>query len=306
MIVDIHTHVPSFREAPKVVPAARKDKAPMRPDAPNPTGFTWGDYMTAMGSAEVSICFNIAAPPPGDPSRDTGMTETGVFGSAREVNDHTAAFVRAYPDRLIGFLTVHPRQPDALDEIDRAVKDLGLKGIKLGPNYQNCDPVSQESFRVYRRAQELGLPVLFHQGTSPIRHADLDFAHPRHMDRVGTAFPGLKVIMAHMGHPWWIDTITVIRKHPNIYADTSALFYRPWSQWECFRYATEWSVLHKMLFATDFPLATVEEAIAGMRAINVPISGTGLPRVPDDQIEAIIHRDSLNLLGLERPVLPRR
>jgi hypothetical protein len=262
---------------------------------------TEADYVRAMGPADVAVCFNIAAPPPGDPSPDTGFVRSG-----RAINDDTAAFVGRHADRLIGFLTVHPRSPDALAEIDRAHGDLGLKGIKLGPNYQNFDPLDEDAFRVYRRAQELGLPVLFHQGTSPVRHADLDFAHPRHMDRVATAFPELRVVMAHMGHPWWIDTITVIRKHPNVYADVSALFYRPWSQWECFRYATEWSVLHKMLFATDFPVATVEETIAGMRRVNEPIAGTAMPRVPEEEIDKIIHRDALGLLGLERPTVAAR
>lgn len=293
MIVDVHTHVPQALEI--------KDAAPMRPDQPNPVGVTEADYLRAMGPAEVAICFNIAAPPPGDPSPDAGFRL-----GAREVNDATADFVRRHRDKLIGFMTLHPRQPDMLEEVERARGDLGLKGIKLGPNYQNFDPLGEDAFRVYRRAQELGLPILFHQGTSPVRLADLDYAHPRHMDRIATAFPELRVIMAHMGHPWWIDTITVIRKHPNVYADISALFYRQWSQWECFRYATEWSVWHKMLFGTDFPVATVEETIAGLRRVNEPIAGTQIPRVPEEQVEAMIHRDSLSLLGLERPALVRR
>jgi predicted TIM-barrel fold metal-dependent hydrolase len=65
-------------------------------------------------------------------------------------------------------------------------------------------------------------------------------------------------------------------------------------------------VLHKMLFGTDFPVASVEETIAGMRRINDPIRGTAIPPVPEDQIEAIIHRDSLSLLGLERPTAAMR
>src|SRR5437868_4035942 len=137
MIVDVHTHVPTA--------SGLVDAAPMRPDQPNPTGITEDDYMRGLGPAEVAICFNIAAPPPGDPSPDTGFTK-----QAREVNDATAAFVRKHPERLIGFLTVHPRQSDVLDEIDRAAKDLGLRGIKLGANYQNFDPVGDDAFVVYR------------------------------------------------------------------------------------------------------------------------------------------------------------
>ena len=142
------------------------------------------------------------------------------------------------------------------------------------------------------------MPVLFHQGTSPDRFADLDYAHPRHVDRIASAFPELRIVQAHMGHPWQIDCIAVIRKHPNVYADVSAGFYRPWSAYNAMRLATEWSVLPKLLFASDFPAATPEETMAGLRAVNAPVAGTPLPKVPEEAIEEIIHRDSLKLLGL--------
>src|SRR5919202_959764 len=242
-----------------------KDAAPMRPDQPNPTG----------------------------------VTETGYRAQARQVNDETAAFVRKHPGRLIGFLTIHPRQPDVLEEIERAVGDLGLRGIKLGPNYQNFDPLGPEAFRVYRRAEELGLPILFHQGTSPVQFADLDYAHPRHIDRVAMAFPNLRMILAHLGHPWQIDCFVVIRKHPHVYADISANFYRPWSYYNALRHATEWGVLHKLLLGSDFPIATPQETIDALWRVNDPIEGTKLPPVPEDELRTILERDSLALLGLD-------
>jgi predicted TIM-barrel fold metal-dependent hydrolase len=64
------------------------------------------------------------------------------------------------------------------------------------------------------------------------------------------------------------------------------------------RLATEWGVLHKLLFGSDYPVATPAETMAGMRSVNEPIARAGLPPVPEDQIEAIINRDSLDLLGL--------
>ncbi len=297
MIVDVHTHTPRYRTLPSPEEAAffrRPDMAPMRPDRPNPEAYTWDDYMAAMQPVDRAICFNIAAPPPGDPAPTGGPT-----APARELNDETAALVRAYPHKLIGFLAVHPRDPHAMDEIDRAVFDLGLRGIKLGPNYQNFDPLGEDAFRIYRRAQELKLPILFHQGTSPVRFADLDYAHPRHMDRIATAFPNLKIIMAHMGHPWQIDCIVVIRKHPNVYADISAQFYRPWSYYNALRLATEWGVLHKLLFGSDYPVATPQETMDALPRVNDIIEGTKLPPVPLDELEKIVHRNSLELLGLE-------
>jgi uncharacterized protein len=249
--------------------------------------------MAALEAVDRAIVFNIAADPrrPGE--------EWDLMYATPAVNDDTAAFVRAYPDKLIGFLTVHPHDPRALDEIERATSDLGLRGIKLGPNYQNVDPLSEEAFRVFRRAEELGLPILLHQGTSPNQFADLDFAHPRHIDRVAMAFPNLRLILAHMGHPWQVDCIAVIRKHPHVYADISAQFYRPWSYYNAFRLASEWGTTEKLLFGSDLPVATPQETMDALWRVNDLTEGTYLPRVPEAELEAILHRDSLALLGLE-------
>jgi predicted TIM-barrel fold metal-dependent hydrolase len=290
MIIDIHTHTP--RDKDDVPQEDVVMNAMWRPDAAKSTRPTWKDYIEAMAPVDKAVCFNMAADPRGVRDGDA------AFEPAVEVNDTTAEFVRAHQDKLLGFLGVHPHDPNALVEIERATQDLGLVGIKLGPNYQNFDPLGPEAFRIYKRAQELKLPVLFHQGTSPVRFADLDYAHPRHMDRIATAFPNLKVVMAHVGHPWQIDTIVVIRKHPNVYADISANFYRPWSYYNELRLATEWNVLPKLLLGSDFPVATPQETIDSLATVNDIIAGTNLPQVPLGELEKIIDRNSLELLGL--------
>jgi predicted TIM-barrel fold metal-dependent hydrolase len=249
--------------------------------------------MAAMTGVDRAVCFNIASDP-----REGEPDEGSLHYPAHHANDDTAAFVRAHPDKLIGFLTVHPFHPGALDEIERGTQDLGLRGIKLGPNYQNFDPLGPEAFRVFKRAEELGLPILFHQGTSPVQMADLDFAHPRHIDRVAKAFPNLKMILAHMGHPWQLDCFVVIRKHPNVYADISANFYRPWSYYNALRHATEWGVLHKLLFGSDYPIASPQETLDHLWTVNDILEGTKLPPVPMAELEKIPQRDSLALLGL--------
>jgi len=173
MIIDTHTHTPRYKgEIPE---SERGFNTVWRPDRGVHWPYNWAEYMQAMEPVDKAIVFNIA--------REVGR------GAARAANDATAEFVRAYPDKLIGYLSVHPYDPGCLEEIERGVTDLGLKGIKLGPNYQNFDPLGEEAFSVYARAQELGLPITFHTGTSPIQFADLDYAHPRHFDRVAIAFP---------------------------------------------------------------------------------------------------------------------
>jgi predicted TIM-barrel fold metal-dependent hydrolase len=278
MIVDTHTHTPRFKGT---IPKSEQGlNTVWRPDRGVSWPYNWAEYMAAMEPVDKAIVFNIA---------QVGDTS---------VNDATAEFVRAYPDKLIGYLSVHPGDPGCLDEIERGVGELGLRGIKLGPNYQNFDPLGKPAFRVYARAQELGLPITFHTGTSPIQFADLDYAHPRHFDRIAIAFPDLKMVLAHMAHPWQETTIAVIRKHPNLYADISALFYRPWSFYNCMRLAQEWGVLHKLLFGTDFGVSTPQENIDALRSPNRIVEGTPLPRISEAAMEEIIHRDSLSLLGL--------
>jgi predicted TIM-barrel fold metal-dependent hydrolase len=278
MIIDAHTHTPEYKGA---IPE-EKIRYPTvnRPDRAFKTPVNWADYMEAMKPVDKALVF--------------GMKQMG----GENPNDPTAEFVRAYPDKLIGFLSIHPQEPGCMEEIERAVSDLGLRGIKLGPNYQNYDPLGGDAFRVFKRAEELGLPIMFHTGTSPMRMGDLDYAHPRHFDRIAIAFPELRIVLAHMAHPWQTTTIAVIRKHPNVYADISANFYRPWSFYNQMRLAEEWGVLHKLLFGTDYPVADPQETIDGIRNVNGVIAGTNLPPVSLAAMEEIIHRDSLSLLGL--------
>jgi len=303
MIIDAHTHTPKYKST--IPPDEVLHHTVWRPDRPVKVPVNWDEYMDTRETVDKSIVFGIAELAPESPSSDEPegtRAWTTAFGlddeTSGNVNDATAEFVEAYPDQLIGFLSIRPQDPGCLEEIERCVSDLNLRGIKLGPNYQNFDPLGDEATRVYALAQELGLPIVFHAGTSPVQLATLDYAHPRHFDQVATVFPDLRMVMAHMGHPWFATTIAVIRKHPNLYADVSALFIRPWSFYNCMRLAEEWGVLDKLLFGSDYPLSTPAETAHGLRNVNRILEGTHLPRVSEEAMEEIIHRDSLGLLGL--------
>ena len=295
MIVDVHSHTPTHRHP---VPTDQiLSSGHWRPDRVVVATTSWDDYEAAFEQVDVSVVFNIAVD---DPLRDTGIPTDPA-----RINEATAEFVAAAPDRRIGFLSVNPLRPGALGEAERCRSELGLAGIKLGPNYQIFDPLCNAAHELYAYAAEAGLPILFHQGASPVREAPLRYAHPLVMDEIAIAHPELRVVMAHMGHPWQRETIVTIRKHPHVYADISALFYRPWSFYEGLRLATEWDVLGKLLFGSDFPIITPAETIAGLRAVNAVIEGTKLPPVPMDSIESIIHADALTSLGLKHPAVER-
>ena len=289
MIIDVHSHVPSHVD--DVPREERVWESKMRPDRAVRLTTTYGDFFKAMEPVDRVISFGIAMP----------ADRPAVIGERdmKKVNDATAALVARAPEKVIGFMSVYPDEPTALDEMERACSDLKLRGLKLGPNYQNFDPLGENARRVYSRAQEMKLPVLFHQGTSPIRDAPIRYAHPLVMDEIAILFPELRIVMAHIGHPWLEDCMVVIRKHPNVYADVSGRFYRPWSFYNGMRLAYEWAVFNKLLFGTDYPVTTPQETIDEFRHLDLFIRQHHLPEVPPELIEGIIHRNSLELLGLD-------
>lgn len=289
MIVDVHCHTPTHQDA--VPEGERAVYANWRTDRPVTTTNSWAEFDAAMIDADVTIAFNIAAD---DPQRSTGLTYDPAT-----TNTSTAKFCAANPTRRIGFMSVNPRWPNVLDEVDRC-RELGLVGIKLGANYQAFDPMSHEACALYGKAQALGLPILFHQGTSPDRTAPQRYSHPMITDEIALNFPELRIVMAHMGHPWVRETVTVIRRHPHVYADVSSIYLRPWLEYEALITAVEWGATGKLLLGSDYPIATTAEAIAGLRRVNNVVEGTRMPTVPPEDVERIVYADALGALGLAR------
>jgi len=119
-----------------------------------------------------------------------------------------------------------------------------------------------------------------------------------HLDEVAMRHPDLPIVLAHLSHPYEGECLAMIRKHPNVYADVSALHYRPFQLWHSLRLAQDYGVWHKLLFGSDYPFTTVNESITGLRAIAAVPGIPGLDPLDRDEVEAVIHRDALPLLGL--------
>ena len=213
-------------------------------------------------------------------------------------DDFIAEFVARAPEKLVGFASCDPTQPGHLDELKRAMEELGLRGVKMGPAYAGFDPRDDVCAPVYGYCQSAGLPILFHTGTTFNREAMLAYSRPWLFDEVAMRYPELRMVLAHLGHPFCGECLAVIRKHPHLYADIAALYYRPWQFYNAMMLAQEYNVTHKLLFGTDHPFAGGRESIEGVRAVNGVTGGAPLPAVSADLIDAILERDAFNLLGL--------
>jgi len=219
---------------------------------------------------------------------------SGVWVDDRKI----AEYVAKHSETLVGFLSVDPTQPRWEAELRDGHESLGLRGIKLLPMYAGFRPDDDRLDPLWRYAAKHRLPVLLHTGTTFVSQAPLDCTLPRHLDAVAIRHPHVTMILAHLGHPYEGECVAVIRKHPNAYADVSALHYRPFQLYHSLMLVQEYGVWDKVLFGTDYPFTTVTATLAGLRGLNRMLDGTNLPRLDETKLEAMIARDGLAVLGL--------
>jgi hypothetical protein len=213
-------------------------------------------------------------------------------------NAYISAYADQHPEKIIGFGAIDPGV-DPLEETLEEIVSLNLKGVKLGPIYQNIHPTDPRMMRVYEFCEAHSLAIMIHQGTTFVRTGPLKYALPIQLEDVALAFPELRMIIAHLGHPWIAETLVLIRKHPHLYSDISALHYRPWQFYNALILAKEYGVLDKILFGSDYPFTTPEAQIEGLRNINHFAEGTNLPRMSTEEIERLIYSPTLQCLGLD-------
>ena len=101
------------------------------------------------------------------------------------------------PRRFVGFASVNPAYQGvdaAVEELRRAVTELGLAGVKLYPMYLHSAVNDPElGFLIYEAAQELGIPVMIHQAGSTRIDAKLELGRPAMLDDIGREFRDLRV-----------------------------------------------------------------------------------------------------------------
>jgi predicted TIM-barrel fold metal-dependent hydrolase len=281
MIVDVHSHLFTYPKhfTQDFVNQARRARNGVEVDLT----VRWNEYEATAAGCRWTVVFGGKA------------RLSGVWVPDSDV----AAYVGEHPDRLIGFLSVDPTQPGWEDELIAGHQNLRLKGIKLLPMYSGFDPNDSRLDYLWQYASKHNLPVLLHTGTTFIDKAPLEYTRPYLLDRVAMRYPDVKIIMAHLGHPYEGECVVVIRKHPNLYADVSALHYRPFQLYHSLMLVQEYGVWDKVLFGTDYPFTTVEASVSGIRKLNEMLEGTQLPRLNPERIEQMIHRDSLSLLEIK-------
>jgi len=127
--------------------------------------------------------------------------------------------------RLIPFCDLNPfLYTDLGSEVHKKVEDEGFRGVKLYPTYQHYYLNEPRIYPLYQAAQDLGIPVLIHTGSSVFKGSRLKYGDPLNLDDVAVDFPSLNLVMAHSGRGLWYDrAFALSRLHPNLYMEISGL-----------------------------------------------------------------------------------
>jgi len=126
-----------------------------------------------------------------------------------KMNDYIAKSVRKYPKRLVGFGRVDPRREDAIKELTRIKKSLGLTGLKLHPMVECFRPDHPFFNKFFQQATKLGLPILFHTGDG--------FSSPALISKIAKKYPKLPIILGHLKE----GALNTMQQFDNTYVETS-------------------------------------------------------------------------------------
>ena len=276
MLIDFHTHL---------FPDAIAEKARARlVENPRPYASVYGETRPHTDATTAGLTAS---------SRAAGLDVSVVMPIATsprpsETINNFAAQVDALPG-LRSFGSVHPDNPDAMKELERAAS-LGLRGIKLHPEYQGFFADSPACAAVVKKAAELGLWVLFHAGEDigmpPPVHCT-----PAHVVRLRDRVPGAKIILAHMGGYRCWDEVERMLPSMDVYLDTSFCLPNERGEWDRFARIIRAAGCGRVLFGSDSPWADQAEALAAAREFLAAYGFSG------EEQAAVLGGNAARILG---------
>ncbi len=162
---------------------------------------------------------------------------------------------------FFGLGAAHPLSENIQDDIEQ-IKSLGLRGVKLHPDFQAFNADSPEAFKIYEII-EGSLPLLIHCGDERY-----EYSHPERIANIAKNFPKLKLIASHLGgYQLWDEAQSCLRGFENVRIDlcSSLAFMSPETALERIRgFGAE-----NCFFGTDFPMWSHDTELERLMALGL-------------------------------------
>ena len=165
----------------------------------------------------------------------------------KSINEFISSEVKKHPNIFTGFGSLHPNSDDIQEDFNYLI-ELGLKGVKLHPDFQQFALNEEHAFKIGEVINESDVPVLIHCGD--FRY---NYSNPKQLKPFLEKFPNLTVIGAHFaGWSMWEDACEKLAGTPNLYVDISSSLYNLTPE-------TAHDLIHaygvdKVLWGTDYPM----------------------------------------------------
>ncbi len=187
--------------------------------------------------------------------------------------------------RFISFGSVYPKSEEAF-EVLANIKTLGLHGVKLHPDYQDCFVNERCLDPFYDELERLGLPVVFHAGLDPVS-PDCIHCEPEAAADMLSRHKKLRVVFAHLGgNEQWQRSLDSLCGTPGeVYLDTAYSLYCPD---ELMLKIIRKHGAERVLFASDCPWAPADKTLEKLMRIGLT----------DSELDLITHQNAERLLGL--------
>ena len=178
---------------------------------------------------------------------------------------------------VVAGVSVDKTSPDDIEELRGFLTNRSICGLKIYQGYQPFFPTDSVMLPVVGLAEEFDVPLMIHTGDTYSPQGKLKYSHPLNIDELAVDHPDLKIIICHMGNPWIRDTMEVVYKNKNVYTDISGLVLGNFSdRFEGFMHKQIQEMIiygvepDKVLYGTDWPLATMESYVEFMEELRIP------------------------------------
>lgn len=262
MVTDAHVHIQPFHMMP---PAVAETFWKGKPNRAELEGYA-GDARALLAKMDEDRIARVGL---------INYVSPDVMGFTDEANPWMIRYASADPSRLIPFGSVNPRFTKDVAAATARVIESGARALKIHPPHQmfraNAYQDSLPNLAdLYRVAQDAGVPVTIHTGTSVFPGARSRLGDPMDVDDVAVDFPKLTILLAHGGRPLWMEAaFFLVRRHPNVHLEVSGI--PPSKLLEYFPRLEE--IAQKTIWGTDWPSPGIRSMRANVDAfLALPLS----------------------------------
>ncbi|MGZ4970386.1 MAG: amidohydrolase family protein [Methylobacter sp.] len=220
--------------------------------------------------------------------RETGITAAAVVGrdtpNLTVSNDRILEITKPHPE-LIGIASVDPQKPNALDEIERAVSQLGLLGVNIEPGFGNPPLHADDAalYPIYDACAQLKVPVFLMSGpTTP----DLNYARPEAVGRVARAFPQLPIVCYHGFYPYVNDILGIAFRYENVHLVPDMYIFLPGGR--LYVEAANGFLRDQLLFGSSYPFRAMGQTVEDFLKLGFQ----------DDVLDDVLFNNAKRLLNL--------